>query len=86
MPSQKGRYFADDIFECIFLNENVKNSIKISLKFVSRGTIKNILALVQMMPLAPNRRQAIIRNNDGLGCRHIWSLDLNKLIQSNYIA
>ena len=29
-----GRHFADDIFKCIFLNENVLVSIKISLMFV----------------------------------------------------
>ena len=33
-PRQNGRHFADDIFECIFLNENVCIPIKISLKFV----------------------------------------------------
>ena len=38
--------FADDIFKCIFLNENVWISIKISLKFVPKGPIDNILALV----------------------------------------
>ena len=29
-----GRHFADDIFRCISLNENVWISIKISLKFI----------------------------------------------------
>ena len=33
-PSQNGRHFADAIFECIFMNENVWISLKISLKFV----------------------------------------------------
>ena len=34
-PRQNGHHFSDDIFNCIFLNENVgMNSIKISLKFV----------------------------------------------------
>ena len=46
---QNGRHFPDDIFECIFLKENVWNSIKISLKFVSKGSINNIPALVQIM-------------------------------------
>ena len=44
------RHFADDVFQCIFLNENVWISIKISLKFVPQGSINNIPALVQMMP------------------------------------
>ena len=39
----------DDIFKCIFLNENVWISIKISLKFVPKGPINNIPALVQIM-------------------------------------
>ena len=28
-PRQNGRHFPDDIFTCIFLNENVRISIKI---------------------------------------------------------
>ena len=48
-PRQNGRHFADDIFKCIFLNENVSVAIKISLKFVPKGPINNILALVQIM-------------------------------------
>ena len=48
-PRQNGRLFADDIFKCIFLNENVWISIKISLKFVPKGLINNIPALVQIM-------------------------------------
>ena len=41
-----GRHFPDDIFKCIFLNENVLISIKISLQFVPEGPINNIPALV----------------------------------------
>ena len=44
-----GRHFADDIFKCIFLNENAWILIKISLKFVPKGPINNIPALVQIM-------------------------------------
>ena len=44
-----GRNFANDIFMCIFLNENVWISIKISLEFVPTGSISNIPALVQIM-------------------------------------
>ena len=43
------RHFADDIFKCIFLNENVWISLKISLKFVPKILINNISALVQIM-------------------------------------
>ena len=42
-------YFADNIFKCIFLNENVWFTIEISVKFVPKGPIKNIPALVQIM-------------------------------------
>ena len=42
---QNGRLFADDTFKHIFLNEN----IRISLKFVLKGPINNIPALVQIM-------------------------------------
>ena len=48
-PRQNGRHSPDDIFKCIFLNENVWISIKISLKFVPKGSIENIPALVQIM-------------------------------------
>ena len=40
---------ADDIFKCIFLNENVWILLKISLKFVPEVQINNIPALVQIM-------------------------------------
>ena len=45
-PRRNCRHFADGIFNCILLNENVWISIKIPLKFVR---IKHILALVQIM-------------------------------------
>ena len=48
-PTQNGCHFADDIFKCIFLNENASIAIKISPQFVPKGPINNILALVQIM-------------------------------------
>ena len=48
-PRPNGRHFADEIFECTFVNENVWIPIKISLKFVPKGLINNIPALVQIM-------------------------------------
>ena len=48
-PRRNRRHFTDDIFKCIFLNENVWILIKISLKFVPKGPINNIPALVQIM-------------------------------------
>ena len=47
-PGQNGRNFADDIFKCIFLNENIWISIKMSLKFVPMGSFNNIPALLQI--------------------------------------
>ena len=41
-----GRHFPDDIFKCIFFNENVLISIKISPKFVPNGQINKIPSLV----------------------------------------
>ena len=46
---QNGRHIVDDTFKRIFLNENVSISIEISLKFVPKGPINNIPALVQIM-------------------------------------
>ena len=40
-------HFADDIFKCIFLNENVWIPIKISMKFVPKGPINNTPYSVQ---------------------------------------
>ena len=46
---QNGRHLADDSFKCIFLNEDVWIWLKISLKFVPKGSINNIPSLVQIM-------------------------------------
>ena len=48
-PSQDGRYFAADIFKCIFMNEHVRISIEISLKFAPKGSISKIPAQVSIM-------------------------------------
>ena len=48
-PRQNVRHFADDTFKRIFLNQNVEISIEISLKFIPKGPITNIPALVQVM-------------------------------------
>ena len=42
---QSGHHFADDIFECIFLNAHLWIVIKISLKFVPKGQINNIILI-----------------------------------------
>ena len=48
-PRQNGRHFPVDFFKCIFLNENIWIYVKISLKFILKGPINNIPALVQLM-------------------------------------
>ena len=48
-PRLNRRPPADDIFKCIFLNENEWISPRISLKFVPNVRINNIPALVQIM-------------------------------------
>ena len=48
-PRQDGHYFAEDVLKCIFLNENVWISLTIPPKFVPRGPINNIPALVQII-------------------------------------
>ena len=45
-PKQDGRQWADDTFNRIFVNENVRISIEFSLKFVPKGPINIIPALV----------------------------------------
>ena len=64
-PRWNKRHFADDIFKCIFLNENILISSKIPLKFIANDPINNIPALVQIMAWCrPCRRQAIIWTYD----------------------
>ena len=48
-PIPNRRNFADDIFKCIFENENEWISPKISMKFVPNVQINDIPALVQIM-------------------------------------
>ena len=48
-PGLNGRHFTDDIFKCVFLNENVWIRTKIQLKFVPKGPISNNPSLVQIM-------------------------------------
>ena len=72
-PRQNGRHVPDDIFKCIFLNQNVWISIEISLKFIPKGPINNIPALVRIM------------NQWWLVYQHIYaSLGLNELRQKQY--
>ena len=71
---------ADDTFKCKVANENLLISMKISLKFVRKGPIKNYASIGLDNGLAPSRRQAIIWINDGIVYRRIYaSLGRNEL-------
>ena len=48
-PRQNGRRFADDVFKCIFFNENVSISNTIWLKFVPKCLVNNIPSLVHIL-------------------------------------
>ena len=48
-PNQNGQHFADGILKRISFNENIWILIKILLKFVPKGPINNIPALVQII-------------------------------------
>ena len=79
MTRRKRHHFAN-IFTCIFLNEKVLISIQIPLKFIPKCPINNIPALVQIMAWW---QLTIIRTNDGLGYRRVYSsLGLNQLTDS----
>ena len=48
-PTKDGCQFPDDIYKCLFLNENIWIWIEILLKFTPKDPINNIPALVQIM-------------------------------------
>ena len=56
-PRQNGRHFADDTFKRIFFNENVRISLKISLKFV-QITYDMIVSLYGLPPVDCQSRVA----------------------------
>ena len=72
------------IFKWIFVNENVWIFIKISLKFVPKGAISNIPALVRIMPWRQSGNKPLsqfIWTNDGLVSWRIYtSLSLDELL------
>ena len=83
---QNGCHFTDDIFKCIFLNENVWILIKISLNCIPKGRINNIPSLVQIMawhqwgdkPLSESMMDSLLINWPQWGkpsvCKHIKAL------------
>ena len=65
-PGQNGRYFADDIFRCIFMNEKFYILIKILLNFVPKVLLTLQLGIDLDNGLSANRRHAIIWANADL--------------------
>ena len=63
----------NDIFKCIFLNENIWISNTISLKYVPGGLIDDMSAFFSDNGLVPSRRQAIIWTNADLNHRRIYA-------------
>ena len=58
-------HFADDILECISLNENVWILINILLKFVPKGQTNNIYSIGSNNGLTRTRRKAFIWTKGG---------------------
>ena len=58
-PGQFGGNMEDDIFECIFVNENVLIAIKISLKFVPKCPIYHKSALVHWQHICRRRGRRV---------------------------
>ena len=56
-PRQNGRHFPNDTFKWIFLNENLRIVIKISLKLIPKVPINTIPALILMIILNPYLNQ-----------------------------
>ena len=66
---QSERYFADDILNFIFLNEDCCVLIKILLNVFPKGLFEKYPNIGLNNDLAPNRRHAIICTN---GCLINW--------------
>ena len=67
----------DAICNCIFLNENVLISIKISLKFILQGPINNIPTLVQIMAWRWTGAKPLCEPMMIILLTHIWSQWVN---------
>ena len=63
-PRQNRHHFAEPIFKCIFLNENIMILIKIDLSLFQESN-KQYFSISSDNGLAPSRRHAIIWTNDG---------------------
>ena len=80
-----GRHNPDTIFKWIFLNENVWILIKMSLKFVPKGPINIIPALVQIMAWHKPGDKPLFEPMMISLLTHISSLGLNELTHRTQI-
>ena len=74
-----GLNFAEDIFKCIFVNENTWIPIIISLKFVSKGPINDIPVLAQIMAWRRQGNKPLSQPMMVKSPTHNASLGLNEL-------
>ena len=78
---------ADDTFKGIFLNENDRIPISISLKFVPKESNRQYISTGSGNGLVPNRRQAIIWTNADPIHWHIYAAlggdELKKIIAAH---
>ena len=85
---QNSHHFADGVFKCFLLNENVWTWIDISFHFqvCSWGSNQQYSNIGSDNGLVPTRWQAIIWTKDGLGWWRIYaSLGLNELTTSSKV-
>ena len=69
-----GRDKMGDIFKCIFSNENVWILMKIALKFVPKGPINDIPALVRLLTHVCVTRPQWVKTENGVGTlKSVWS-------------
>ena len=59
-PRQNGRHFPEDIFKCIFFNENLEFRLEIHRSLLLKGSNYQYRSIGSDDGFAPTRRQAII--------------------------
>ena len=69
---QNGPHFADDVFKCIFSNENVWISLTISLKLIPKVPLNNIPALFQIMAWRRSGDKPLFEPMMVSSLTHIW--------------
>ena len=84
-PRHNEHNFPDDIFKSIFLNENAWISLNISLEFVPKVQINNIVALVQIMAWCQTGDKPLSEEMMAyVADSYIWVTRLQWVILSDY--